>query len=176
MRAMQAQLADSAPKLAATSQTLTGTTVRSPVDGYVLNLTQYTIGGVAGPGEVLMEVVPANEPLVVSAQVQPQDIDAVHVGMKARVRMDALSQRWNSPLEATVMAVSADRITDQKTGAGYYRADLRIDPTELKKVPKGVTLTAGMPASAMLVTGKRSVLGYLIAPFKETLEDAFREQ
>jgi HlyD family type I secretion membrane fusion protein len=176
MRAMQAQLADSGPKLAATSQTLSGTTVRSPVDGYVLNLSQYTIGGVAAPGEVLMELVPANEPLVVSAQVQPQDIDAVHVGMKARVRMDALSQRWNSPLEATVMAVSADRISDQKTGAGYYRADLRIDPTELKKVPKGVTLTAGMPASTMLVTGKRSVLGYLIAPFKDTLEDAFREQ
>ena len=176
MRTMQAQLADVSPKLTATRQTLAAATVKSPVDGYVLNLSQFTIGGLAGPGEVLMEIVPANEPLVVSAMVQPQDIDGVKIGQKARVRLDALNQRWVSPLHATVTAVSADRLVNDKSGQGFYRVDLRIDPTEMKKIPKGVKLTPGMPASAMLVTGKRSIFGYLVSPLRDTLEDAFREQ
>lgn len=176
MRQMQSLIAEARPKLAATSQTLSGAVVKSPVDGYVLNLSQFTVGGAAGAGELLMEIVPANEPLVVSAMVEPRDIDAVEVGQRARVRLDALNQRWQSPLLATVTTVSADRLVDQKSGQGFFRVDLRIDPSELKKIPKEVKLSAGMPASAILVTGKRSVLGYLVSPLRDTLENAFREQ
>lgn len=176
MRAAQAMIAEVGPKLTAVRQTLAATTVRSPVDGYVLGLSQFTVGGVAGAGEVLMDVVPSNAPLIVTAQIQPQDIEAVQTGMSARVRLDGLNQRWVSPLQAKVIAVSADRLVDQKTGAAYYRADLRIDPQEIRKLPKTVKLTPGMPASTLVVTGKRPVMGYLISPIKDTLEDAFREQ
>lgn len=176
MRAAQAMIAEVGPKLTAVRQTLVATTVRSPVDGYVLGLSQFTVGGVAAAGEVLMDVVPSNAPLIVTAQIQPQDIEAVHTGMDARVRLDALNQRWVNPLQAKVISVSADRLVDQKTGAPYYRADLRIDPAEIRKLPKTVKLTPGMPASTLVVTGKRPVMGYLISPIKDTLEDAFREQ
>lgn len=175
-RSMQSQLADVTPRLTAAKQTLAGTVVRSPVDGYVLNLTQFTIGGVAGQGEELMDVVPAGAPLIVSARVRPQDIDEVRTGMEARVRLDAFNQRWVSPLKAKVVTVSADRLVDQKTGEGFYRADLRIDAAELAKLGRGLDLKPGMPANGMIVTGERSVMSYLIAPIRETLEDAFREQ
>lgn len=176
LRDMQTRIADTAPRLTAAKQTLEGTLVRSPVDGYVLNLSQFTVGGVAGPGEHLVDVVPANEALVVTAMIRPQDIEEVHVGMDARVRPSAFSQRWVNPLMAKVTAVSADRLTDDKTGQGFFRADLAIDPAELKKLGKNVRLTSGMPADVMIVTGKRTIMGFLISPITDTLNDAFREQ
>lgn len=175
-RDMQSRLADTLPRLTAAQQQLNGATVRSPADGFVLNLSQFTVGGVAAPGEVLMDVVPANAPLMVTALIKPQDIDEVRPGMEAHVRLDAFNSRFVSPLPATVVTVSADRLTDQKTGQGYFKADLRIDPKELVKLGKGVRLTPGMPASTMIVTGKRTIMAFLVSPITDTLQDAFREQ
>jgi HlyD family type I secretion membrane fusion protein len=176
LRDMQTRLADVTPRLSAARQMLTETVVRAPVDGYVLNLTQFTVGGVAGAGELLLDVVPANEPLVVSARVRPQDIDDVRIGMDAKVQLVGLNQRFVSPIPATVMAVSADQRTDEKSGQGYFVADLRIKPEDVLKSAKGVRLSPGMPAQALIVTGKRTILSYLVAPITDTLHDAFREQ
>lgn len=175
LRQMQTSLAEVTPKLAAARQTLDAATVRSPVDGYVLDLTQFTVGGVVGPGERLMSVVPANSPLIVSARVRPQDIDVVHAGMTARVRLTALNARRAPPVEATVMTVSADQLSDEKTGEGYFRADLKIPPQELAKLPTGDKLSPGMPAEVMIVTGRRSILGYVLSPLTDTIRDALRE-
>jgi len=176
LRDMQSRIADVQPRLTATRQILDGIVVRSPVDGYVLNLTQFTLGGVTGPGEHLLDVVPANEPLIATAMIRPSDIDEVHVGMTARVRPSAFNQRWSSPLLAKVVAVSADRLVNEKTGDGFFRADLVIDPAELKKLGKDAKLSSGMPADVMIVTGKRTVMGFLISPITDTIHDAFREQ
>jgi HlyD family type I secretion membrane fusion protein len=175
MREMQSRLADAMPKYAASKQALDGTVVRSPVEGYVFNLSQYTVGGVAMPGEPLMDVVPDNSQLVVSTQIRPQDIDQVRVGMPARVRLTALNQRWTSPVPAKVVTVSADRIANEKSGESYFRADIRIDPKDLTHLPKGMKLSPGMPADAMIVTGKRTVMGFLVSPLTDTIHDAFRE-
>ena len=175
LRQMQSGLAEVTPKLAAARQTLDAATVRSPVDGYVLDLTQFTVGGVVGPGERLMSVVPANAPLIVSARIKPQDIDVVHPGMKARVRLSAFNARRTPPVEAAVLTVSADQLVDEKTGEGYFRADLKIPPQELAKLPKGDNLSPGMPAEAMIVTGRRSILSYVVSPLTDTIRDALRE-
>lgn len=175
LRQMQSGLAEVTPKLAAARQTLDAATVRSPVDGYVLDLTQFTVGGVVGPGERLMSVVPANAPLIVSARIKPQDIDVVHPGMKARVRLSAFNARRTPPVEAAVLTVSADQLVDEKTGEGYFRADLKIPPQELAKLPKGDKLSPGMPAEAMIVTGRRSILSYVVSPLTDTIRDALRE-
>lgn len=175
MREMQGRLADSMPKLTASRQMLDGTVIRSPVEGYVFNLSQFTVGGVAVPGEVLMDVVPDNAQLVVTTEVRPQDVDQVKVGMDAKVRMSGLNQRWTSPLPAKVVNVSADRIVNEKTGQGFFTADLRIDPKDLSHLPKGVKLSPGMPADAIIVTGKRTVMGFLVSPLTDTIHDAFRE-
>jgi HlyD family type I secretion membrane fusion protein len=176
LRDSQTKLADVIPRLTSARQTLDSTIVRSPVDGYVFNLTQFTEGGVVGAGETMMDVVPSATPLTVTAMIKPEDVDEVHVGMPARVKLTGLNQRFNDALDAKVTVVSADRITNDRTGQAYYRVDLRIPPTELKKLKKGVELTPGMPAQALIVTGKRSIMGFLISPITDTLEDAFREQ
>lgn len=176
LRDSQSKIADVVPRLTTARQSLQQTVVRSPVDGYVFNLTQFTVGGVVGSGETLMDIVPAGTPLTVSAMVKPEDVDQVRQGMPARVRLTGLNQRFSDDLKATVSVVSADRITNEQTGVAYYRVDLRIEPTELKKLKRGVELTPGMPASAMIVTGQRTVMGYLISPITDTLHDAFREE
>jgi HlyD family type I secretion membrane fusion protein len=176
LRDSQTKLSDVVPRLATARQALQQTVIRSPVDGYVFNLTQFTVGGVVGSGEVLMDIVPAGAPLSVSAMVKPEDVDQVRVGMPARVRLTGLNQRFSEDLQAKVSVVSADRITNEQTGVAFYRVELRIEPSELKKLKRGVELTPGMPASAMIVTGQRTVMGYLVSPITDTLRDAFREE
>jgi multidrug efflux pump subunit AcrA (membrane-fusion protein) len=125
---------------------------------------------------VLLDVVPAGVPMTVTAMIKPEDVEQVHVGMPARVRLSGLNRRFNDDLNAKVAVVSADRITNEQTGIAYYRVDLQIPPTELSKLKRGVQLTPGMPASAMIVTGERTVMGFLISPIVETMQDAFREE
>jgi HlyD family type I secretion membrane fusion protein len=175
LRQMQTGLAEATPKLAAARQMLNAATVRSPADGYVLDLTQFTIGGVVAPGERLMSVVPANAPLIVTGRIKPQDVDVVKPGMKAKVRLSAFNARRTPPVDATVVTVSADQLADEKTGEGYFRVDLKIDPQELVKLPKGDKLTPGMPAETMIVTGNRSILSYVVSPLTDTIRDALRE-
>lgn len=176
LRDTQAKLADTAPRLTAAKEALDETVVRSPVDGYVFNLTQFTVGGVTNPGETLMDVVPANAPIIVTAMIQPQDIDKIHVGMDARVRFTGLNQRWHSPLAASVIMVSADKLVNEKAGTSFYRADLRIDPKELTKLKKSAQISPGMPASVQIVSGKKTVMGSLISPITDTLHDALHDQ
>jgi len=176
LRDTQSKLADVVPRLTAARQTLDSMTVRAPTDGYIFDLTQYTVGGVVGAGELLMDVVPNGTPLTVDAMIRPEDVTRVHVGQKARVRLTGLNPRWNDDLNATVQVVSADRISDQKSGASYYKVELRIDPLELKKLKRGVQLTPGMPATALIVTGERTVMGFLISPLSSTFQGAFREE
>jgi HlyD family type I secretion membrane fusion protein len=176
LRDMQSRLSDVTPRLTAAKQTLDSTIVRSPVDGYVLNLTQFTVGGVAGAGELLMDVVPVNEPLAVTVKVRPSDIDDVRVGMDAKVQLVGLNQRFVAPIPAKVMAVSADMRTDESTGVGFFAADLRINPQDVQRFAPGVRLKPGMPATALIVTGERTILAYLVSPITDTLNDAFREQ
>jgi len=174
LRQMQTQLSDVGPRLTAAQQVLDRTTVTSPVDGYVLNLTQFTVGGVVAPGELLMDVVPADAPLIVHARIAPQDIDSVTVGQEARVEVIAFSRA--SPLEAEVTSISADRLVDAQTGAAYFLAELRINPADLAKLPQGATLSPGMPARAMIITGRRSILDYMISPLTDTFDGALREE
>lgn len=176
LRDSQTRLADVIPRLTSARQSLEATIVRSPVNGHIFNLTQFTVGGLVGAGETMMDVVPVGVPLTVTAMIKPEDVDEVRVGQPAKVRLTGLNQRFNDALDATVSVVSADRITNEKNGAAYYRVDLRIDPSELKKLKKGVQMTPGMPATVTVVGGKRSVMSYLISPITSTLDDAFREE
>jgi HlyD family type I secretion membrane fusion protein len=176
LRDSQTRLADVIPRLTAARQSLAATVVRAPVDGHIFNLTQFTIGGLVGAGENVMDVVPLGAPLTVTAMIRPEDVDEVRVGMTTKVRLTGLNQRFNDALDGTVSVVSADRMTNQQNGAAFYRIDVRIDPAELKKLKKGVQMTPGMPATVTVVGGNRSVMGYLVSPITSTWEDAFREE
>ena len=175
LRQMQAGFAEASPRLTASRQMLDSTVIKSPADGYVLDLTQYTVGGIVVPGELLMGIVPANAPLIVTVRLKPTDIDDVRVGMEARVRLTAFNYRKVSPVKAVVSNISADQLSDEKSGIGYFRADLRISPAELAKLPKGAKITPGMPAQAMITTGKNTVLHYIISPLSDTINNAMRD-
>ena len=176
LREAQAKLADAMPRLVAATAAQEATVVKSPADGYVFSLTQFTPGGAAAPGEVLMQVVPANAALMVSAMVKPEDIESIYVGQKARGRILALNPSWHSPMDGQVTLVSAEKTNNEKSGLSFYRVDVRIDPKQLTKLRSNERITPGMPASIMLVTGKRTLLGFLISPITDTLDHAFREE
>jgi HlyD family type I secretion membrane fusion protein len=176
LRDAQARLTDAGPRLTAAKESLEQTVVRAPVDGYVFNLTQFTNGGVTGAGETLLDVVPANAPIIISAQVPPQDINKIHVGMEAQVRLTGLNQRWHGPMKGVITMVSADKIVNEKAGVSFYRADIRVDAKELTKLKKDTQITPGMPASVMMVAGKRTVMGSLISPITDTLRGALSDQ
>ncbi|THD58968.1 MAG: HlyD family type I secretion periplasmic adaptor subunit [Phenylobacterium sp.] len=189
LRDSQAHIADTAPRLTAADQALDQTVVRAPVDGYVFNLTQFTVGGVTAPGEELMNLVPSNAPIIVEATIKPQDINKIHEGMPAKVRFTGLNSRWHGPLDGKVIMISADKISARASGlqpagpsasgAGpdsFYRADVRIDPQELTKLAKTTQITPGMPASVMLVAGKRTVMGSLLSPITDTMRGALSDQ
>jgi HlyD family type I secretion membrane fusion protein len=179
LRDTQSKIADTLPRLAAAKEALDGTVVKSPVDGYVFNLTQFTIGGVVGPDEPLMDVVPSNEPIIVTAMIPPQNIQKIHEGMPAQVRFTGLNYRWNSPLKGTVVLVGKDKVVNDKTNPpmSYYRADVRVDPQELTKLRRKTQITPGMPASVMIVSGgEKSVMGNLISPITDTAREALHDQ
>ena len=176
LREAQSKLADVLPRLTAAKTALDATVVKSPTEGYVFNLTQFTPGGAAGSGEVLMQVVPANAPMFVQAMIKPQDIESVRLNMDARVRILAFNPSWHKPMNAKVVMVAPSKTSNEKSGLSFYRVDVRIDPKELTQLKPGEVITPGMPASIMLVTGKRTLLGFLISPITDTLEHAFHEE
>jgi HlyD family secretion protein/epimerase transport system membrane fusion protein len=184
LRQAQDKLAEAAPKLRASAQSLFQTTVRAPVDGYVFNLTQFTEGGVAQPGERLLEIVPTGTPLVLNARVKPNDIAEVHVGMPARIVLPAYNPRTTPPIDGRVTVVSADTSSEDPANPGminpthesYYLVQVRVDPAQLAKVGKNVHMTPGMQASVSIITGSRTIMDYLLGPMTDAMRTAMRER
>jgi HlyD family type I secretion membrane fusion protein len=174
LRDAESRLSDVRPRLDAARDSLAQTRVTAPVDGYVLNLSQFTIGGVAQPGEPLMDVVPSGVPLIVSVQIRPSDIDEVRVGLIASVDLTAYARQDMPKLEGEVVTVSADALTNDQ-GQFYFTAEIRIDPSELEKLPEGAALSPGMPVQASIRTGRRTIMAYLIGPMGSMIGNSLRE-
>lgn len=170
----QVKLSDVAERLNAAGDRVTRTLVRAPVTGRVLNLKVHTIGGVVGPGEPILDIVPDHDELVVEGRLSPYDIDRVRSGLDATVRMSGLRRENASRLRGKVVTVSADRLVDERTGASYYSAQVAIDATERDRLGD-VDLQPGMPADVMINTGSRTLFGYLWDPIGSAIEQSFRE-
>lgn len=143
------------------------TVIRAPVSGQVVNLQAHTIGGVVRPGDLLMEVVPVEDALIVVARVSPADIDVVRNGLAAQIRLSAYPGRTAPVLDATVDTVSADLLNDERTGVSYYevRVSLPADDPQLE----GLDLYPGMPAEVSIVTGEQTFMNSLIRPLTDTV-------
>ncbi len=175
LRTSQVRLADALPRLRSAEELLESSVVRSPVDGVVLGLTQHTIGAATASGERLMDIVPANEPLIIEAKVKPTDIDQVKMGQKARVMLSAYNSRTHQGVDGQVVSISPDLI-EMPEGQAFFRAAVRITPEALiASDNKDVVLTAGMPATVMFVTGERSIMSFLLSPFTAPLAKALKE-
>jgi HlyD family secretion protein len=171
---IQAQLLDLSERRTAAADELSRIDITAPRAGLVVGLGIHTIGGVIGPGQAILDVVPGEEELVIECQLRPQDVDKVAPGLAATVRLSAFDLRSTPELEGTVMRVSADRVVDEATGLPYYILRVRIPPDQLARLG-ALRLLPGMPAEVFVQTGERTALSYLLKPLSDGLARAFRD-
>lgn len=171
----QEQVANLEEQIRASADTATRTMITAPIGGQVTGLKVHTIGGVIAPHEAIMDIVPQDDKLIVESKVRIEDIDVVRPDLKAEVRLSAYRSRYVPLLKGKVVYVSGDRFTDERSGMPYYTARIEIDLDELKDLDD-VKLYPGMPAEAMIVTGARSFLSYLLNPIQMSMNRAFREE
>jgi HlyD family secretion protein len=164
-----------AERSVAAQDQLSRTDIRAPTSGVIHQLAVHTIGGVVGPGEVIMEIVPDADTLQIEGRLMPNDVDQVHVGQTAIIRFSALNQRTTPQLSGIVSYVGADLTHDRQTNAGYYtvRATLPLD--ELHRLGD-VQLVSGMPAEVFLRTGSRTMMSYLLKPVTDQLSRSFKQR
>ncbi len=159
----------------AAAAVLARTEVKAPEDGTVTDLRVHTPGGVVNPGEAMLDLVPKADRLVIEAEVRPVDIDRLREGLAAEVRLLPYRTRRTPPLDASVTYVSADQLVDKNTHNTYFAVKLAIDPQQLKD-RTDVSLIPGMPAEAMIRTGKSTVALYALSPLFDSFHRAFREK
>ncbi|WP_446809983.1 HlyD family type I secretion periplasmic adaptor subunit [Methylomonas sp. 2BW1-5-20] len=170
----QAQFYDVSQRLIAAREKMARTEIRAPSGGRVLGLTVHNPGTVISPGRPILDVVPQKEELVVTAQVSTMDIDRVHEGLKAEVRFSAFKQALAPKVEGKVAVLSADRLSDERTGMSYYQAQIELTPESYQKLGE-IELLPGMPAEVLINTGERTVLEYLLQPITNAVSRAFIE-
>ncbi|WP_280971384.1 HlyD family type I secretion periplasmic adaptor subunit [Bradyrhizobium sp. ISRA430] len=175
LRDVQAKLLEVIPRLANAGAVLTRMEIRSPYAGRVVGLTVFSVGGVIQRGEKILDVVPEKDALVVETQVAVEDISEVRPKMRAEVHLTAYKQRITPIVHGTVLQVSADRLTENRTGTPYYTALLKLDEAELADMPN-VQLYPGMPATVMVPTTERTAFEYLVGPLVMSFKHGFRQK
>lgn len=118
--------------------------------------------------------MPQKEELIIDARVSPMDIDKVRVGLLAQVRFSAFKQALTPKMEGKVINLSADRLTDERTGMPYYQAQVELTPDSYEKLGT-MELVPGMPAEVLINTGERTVFQYLMQPITNAFARAFIE-
>lgn len=149
--------------------------VTAPQDGIVMNLRTHTLGGVIPPGGDVLDLVPVHDKLLLEVKIRPIDIDVVRPDLPATVRFVAYKQRTTPVVEGRVARVSPDAVLDKQTGSTYFLARVEVDANQMSRVPQ-VKLYPGMPVEVAIITGKRTMLAYLIQPFADTFARAFHEE
>jgi len=171
----QSRIYELRERLGALQDLVNRTVIKAPVDGMVMGLAVHTIGGVVAPGTHLLDIVPSGADLVVEVEVQPNDIDRIELGKLAEVRFSAFKNATTPILEGEVVYISADRFTNERTGAPYYLA--RVALTEKGRADLGRReLVPGMPADVLINTGARTLLNYLLKPARNAMARSMIEE
>lgn len=173
LREAQNQVFQLRERLRAAEDQLSRTEVKAPEDGVVTDLRIHTPGGVIAAGAPLMDLVPRQDRLIVSARVRPEDIDVVHPGLNAGVHLLPYNQRRVPRLDGTVVHVSADRLIDKRTDQPYYATKIRVQ--DFRIVENDIQIIPGMPAQVFITTGRGTVALYALRPLLDSFNGAFRE-
>nr|WP_241198312.1 HlyD family type I secretion periplasmic adaptor subunit [Pseudomonas granadensis] len=152
------------------------TLVTSPVRGIVNKLLVNTIGGVIQPGSDMVEIVPLDDTLLVEAKIRPQDIAFLHPGQEAIVKFTAYDYTIYGGLKAQLEQIGADTITDEDKKTTYYMIKVRTERSHLGTDEKPLLIIPGMVASVDIITGKKSVLSYLLKPIIRARAEALHER
>ncbi len=151
------------------------TAVRSPVDGIVKQLLINTVGGVVRPGMDILAIVPNDQSLLVEAKIKPPDIAFIYPGQKAVLKFTAYDFAIHGGLEGEVTHISADTITDEK-GEEFYLVRVKTDHSYLGTEQNKKDIIVGMTAQVDIITGKKTVMQYLMKPILRAKYNALHER
>jgi len=182
----QAELATAEEELASAKQVLAqrkdqlnSTEINSPMDGVVRNIRITTLGGVAKPGEEIMQIVPLEEDLIIEAKVRPADIAFIQLGLPAVVKFDAYDYTIYGTLIGEVSYISADTLTEEVRGEeqAYYRVHVRIEDASFSGAPDAnLNIQPGMTTMVEIKTGQKTIFQYLTKPITKTLDESLGER
>jgi len=175
LRELQAKAVELFERRIAAEDQLKRVDLRAPIDGYVHQLAVHNVGGVISAAEPAMLIVPLNEELLAEARVQPSDIDQIHLGQKAVVKVHAGNQRTTPELVGAVSRIAPDVIREQQTGLVYYLVRISLPASEIEKL-SGFKLMSGMQTEAYIQTAERSPFEYMMKPLTDQFARAFRER
>lgn len=175
LQGLKKELATQRERLAPASQELNNTQLKSPVDGYVVNLQVFTKGGVVAQGAKLLEVVPINQPLIVEAQLPVHLIDKVYEGLEVEMMFTAFNQNRTPHIPGVITVVGDDRIVDERSGQPYFKILAETTP-EGKKLLGDLKVRPGMPVDLFVKTGERTMMSYLLKPLVDRMHSAMREE
>ncbi len=149
--------------------------VKAPVGGIVVGMNVFTEGGVIGSGFKLMDIVPSDDMLVITGQVPVHLIDRVHVDLPVDLIFSALNQKKTPNIPGIVTQVSADRLTDERSGLPYYTIKATVTPEGMKQL-SDQQIRAGMPVEIFIKTGERSLMSYLFKPILDRVHSSMSEE
>ena len=152
------------------------TDIRSPVDGVVNTLDVNTIGAYVEPGSVIAGVVPTADTLLVEARISPRDVAFVRAGQKALVKITAYDFSIFGGLEGHVANISADSLVDKESGEAFYIVQIETDRSQLQRSGQDYPIIPGMIAQAEILTGRKSILSYLLKPINKARQEALTER
>jgi len=165
-------------KLVGDEDKVAKTIITSPVDGIIKQLNLNTIGGVVQSGMDLVEIVPLSDALVVEAKIDPKDIAFINPSQKAIIKITAYDFAIYGGLDGKIIEISADSIIDKesKEGKSYYRVLVKTDKNFLERRGKKLPIIPGMIASVDIVTGKKTILDFLLKPILKVKQDSLHER
>lgn len=172
----KAELDRTSESILALEDRVTRTRITSPVKGTVKQLKISTIGGVIQPGMDMVEIVPIEDQLLVEAQIRPADIAFLRPGQKAMVKFTAYEFSIYGGLEAELEHISADTIINEEDKKSYYLIRLRTHKNHLEKNGEKFSIIPGMTTDVDILTGKKTVLDYILKPILKAKQRAMRER
>ena len=176
---VEEQLATVEQRLNQSQDRLSRTELRAPVNGIVKNLAVTTVGGVVRPGEVLLEILPLDDSLIIEVEIPPSEIAFVDLGMPATIKMDAYDYTIFGDLAGELVYLSPDTLLKQTDSGStpYYRAQVQTLGKRFSKRPDfEFDIIPGMTATVEIKTGSNTVLNYLTKPLTKTLAESFSER
>ena len=176
LRDIRDQLNETTERADVARDVLDRTVVRAPVYGMLQNIRVHTIGGVIRAAEPVLDIIPLDDDLIVTAKIRPIDIDSVHVGLDAEVRFSSFSARTTPAIFGKVTVLSQDVIEPtQANQEPYYQARIQVDTKTIPLDLRG-RLLPGMPADVIIATGERTLVQYLVKPLTDTFHKSMKEK
>lgn len=171
---VRAKLAELTERKVAAEDQLKRVDIRAPQSGTVHQLAMHTVGGVIGPGEAIMLIVPDHDKLAIEAKVSPADIDQLRIGQTAALRFSAFNMFETPELTGHLTRIGADLTHDERDGISYYLVRAAVNEGELQHL-QGRKLVPGMPVEVFIQTEPRSPISYLLKPLQDQVARAFKD-